>query len=277
MSRDEIIRGLTDLLTRQEQVKIDVSAITEDTRIDRIGFDSISILDFIYDVEDRFRVQTEIADLVDHGARGGPDRLPGSQTRRVTAARTLWYRPRVRRWCGGCRRSSPSCPTPVLLGLADGAARLAFLVWRSRRRIAVENILRAGMSPTPRGRPGHGAGRLPDPGAHDRGERHRAPPDDARELDGLRRAAGARRVEACCASRAGGSSWPAPTSATGRWRPTWPPCSSPPAPSTAPSTIRTSIAPCARSARPAAFAWCPASATIPCASCAPWSTVRSWP
>ena len=32
--------------------------------IDRIGFDSISILDFIYDVEDRFRVQTEIADLV---------------------------------------------------------------------------------------------------------------------------------------------------------------------------------------------------------------------
>ena len=47
-----------------EQVKIDVSAITEDTRIDRIGFDSISILDFIYDVEDRFRVQTEIADLV---------------------------------------------------------------------------------------------------------------------------------------------------------------------------------------------------------------------
>jgi len=65
MTRDEIVRGLTDLLTRQEQVKVDVSAITEDTRIDRIGFDSISILDFVYDVEERFRVQTEIADLVD--------------------------------------------------------------------------------------------------------------------------------------------------------------------------------------------------------------------
>lgn len=64
MSRDEIVRGLTDLLTRQEQVKIDVSAISEDTRIDGVGFDSISILDFIYDVEDRFRVRTEIADLV---------------------------------------------------------------------------------------------------------------------------------------------------------------------------------------------------------------------
>src|SRR5262245_46720989 len=64
MNRDEIVRGLRDLLTRQEQVKVDVAAITEDTRIDRIGFDSISILDFIYDVEDRFRVQTEMADLV---------------------------------------------------------------------------------------------------------------------------------------------------------------------------------------------------------------------
>jgi acyl carrier protein len=64
MTRDDIVRGLRDLLTRQEQVKVDVSAIAEDTRIDRIGFDSISILDFIYDVEDRFGVQTEIADLV---------------------------------------------------------------------------------------------------------------------------------------------------------------------------------------------------------------------
>ena len=64
MTRDDIIKGLRELLTRQEQVKVDVFSITEHTRIDRIGFDSISILDFIYDVEDRFRVQTEIADLV---------------------------------------------------------------------------------------------------------------------------------------------------------------------------------------------------------------------
>ena len=64
MTRDEIVVGLRDLLTRQEQVKVDVWSITENTRLDRIGFDSISILDFIYDVEDRFRIQTEIADLV---------------------------------------------------------------------------------------------------------------------------------------------------------------------------------------------------------------------
>jgi acyl carrier protein len=64
MTRDEIVQGLRDLQTRQEQVKVDVSLIAEDTRIDKIGFDSISILDFIYDVEDRFGVRTEIADLV---------------------------------------------------------------------------------------------------------------------------------------------------------------------------------------------------------------------
>jgi acyl carrier protein len=64
MTREELILGLRDLLKRQEQVKVDVASITEGTAIDGIGFDSISILDFIYDVEDRFGVQTEIADLV---------------------------------------------------------------------------------------------------------------------------------------------------------------------------------------------------------------------
>ena len=64
MNREAIVQGLRDLLTQQEQVKVDVSSIGEDTPIDRIGFDSISILDFIYDVEDRFQVPMEIASLV---------------------------------------------------------------------------------------------------------------------------------------------------------------------------------------------------------------------
>jgi lauroyl/myristoyl acyltransferase len=33
----------------------------------------------------------------------------------------------------------------------DAGDRLAYVMWRSRRRIAVENILRAGVSPTPAG------------------------------------------------------------------------------------------------------------------------------
>jgi len=41
-----------------------VAAITGATRIDEIGLDSLAVLDFIYDVEDRFQIQIEIADLV---------------------------------------------------------------------------------------------------------------------------------------------------------------------------------------------------------------------
>ncbi len=64
MSRDQIVSGLKDLLRGQKQVKVDVNAIDFATRLDRLGFDSLSILDFMYDVEDHFKVRMEIADLV---------------------------------------------------------------------------------------------------------------------------------------------------------------------------------------------------------------------
>lgn len=64
MKRNEIIDVLKGMLKQQKQLKADAESITEDTRIDRIGFDSLSILDFIYDVENRFKVRTEMADLV---------------------------------------------------------------------------------------------------------------------------------------------------------------------------------------------------------------------
>ena len=64
MQRPEITASLKALLREQKQVKIDVDTIGEETRLTQVGFDSISILDFIYDVESRFNVRTEIADLV---------------------------------------------------------------------------------------------------------------------------------------------------------------------------------------------------------------------
>ena len=64
MTRDQIISVLRDLLRQQKQVKIDADSVSLDSRLDRIGFDSLSILDFMYDVEDRFKVRMEIADLV---------------------------------------------------------------------------------------------------------------------------------------------------------------------------------------------------------------------
>lgn len=64
MTHDEILGGLKELLQRHKQIKADPAALTLATRIDQIGFDSLSILDFIYDIEDRFQIQTQMADLV---------------------------------------------------------------------------------------------------------------------------------------------------------------------------------------------------------------------
>jgi acyl carrier protein len=64
MTPDELLGALKDLLKRHKQLKVDLAGIHLDTRIDSLGFDSLSILDFIYDVEDRFQIQTEMADLV---------------------------------------------------------------------------------------------------------------------------------------------------------------------------------------------------------------------
>lgn len=64
VTRDQIIDGLRDLLRQQKQIKLPLEAIHEDTRLDQIGFDSLTILDFIYDIEDRFQVPLELAELV---------------------------------------------------------------------------------------------------------------------------------------------------------------------------------------------------------------------
>ena len=64
MNRDQIVDTLKSLLGQQEKISIDLSSINEETRIDRIGFDSISILDFMYEVEEKFQTRIEVADLV---------------------------------------------------------------------------------------------------------------------------------------------------------------------------------------------------------------------
>jgi KDO2-lipid IV(A) lauroyltransferase len=68
----------------------------------------------------------------------------------VTAARTLWYRVQYM-MARGLSALVAISPLPLLLGLAHAAARLAFLFWRRRRQIAVDNILQAGLSPTAAG------------------------------------------------------------------------------------------------------------------------------
>jgi acyl carrier protein len=64
MKREEIIEALRGILKRQQGLKGDPDAIQEETPLAQIGFDSLSILDFIYDVEAHFKIRTEVAELV---------------------------------------------------------------------------------------------------------------------------------------------------------------------------------------------------------------------
>ena len=64
MTRDQIVAGLKDLLKQQKQVKLNLDLVTDDTRLQGIGFDSLALLDFIYDVESHFHARIEITDLV---------------------------------------------------------------------------------------------------------------------------------------------------------------------------------------------------------------------
>lgn len=64
-ARAEIAARLKELLRDQEEVQIDVDSLTEETEFDDIGFDSLSILDFMYEIEDRFDVQLEVKDLLE--------------------------------------------------------------------------------------------------------------------------------------------------------------------------------------------------------------------
>jgi acyl carrier protein len=64
MIRKDIVESLRDLLRRHPSLDLDVMQITEDTQIDHIGFDSLSILDFMYDVESRFEIRLEASELI---------------------------------------------------------------------------------------------------------------------------------------------------------------------------------------------------------------------
>ena len=64
MTKEKIISELRELLRKQKQLRTDIDAIGVDTRFDQIGFDSLSILDFMYEVENRFGTFPEMAELV---------------------------------------------------------------------------------------------------------------------------------------------------------------------------------------------------------------------
>ena len=59
LGRDELRTALAELIASQPDLEVDVKVIED------IGFDSISILDFMYEIEGKFGIELAVRDLVE--------------------------------------------------------------------------------------------------------------------------------------------------------------------------------------------------------------------
>ena len=64
MTRPEIIKQLLQTVKESSPEPIEWDTLTEETTIGSLGFDSLSILDLIYDVQQAFGVDFEAEELV---------------------------------------------------------------------------------------------------------------------------------------------------------------------------------------------------------------------
>jgi acyl carrier protein len=63
MTRNEILTQLKHAMKQSAKEAVNWDDITEDTKIAGIGFDSLSILDLIYDVQQVFEIEFEAEEL----------------------------------------------------------------------------------------------------------------------------------------------------------------------------------------------------------------------
>lgn len=64
MNHNEIIEKLRETMKASTQEPIDWNNVTEASRIEALGFDSLSILDLIYDIQQSFEVSFEAQDMI---------------------------------------------------------------------------------------------------------------------------------------------------------------------------------------------------------------------
>jgi acyl carrier protein len=64
MTRAEILDQLRNTMKDSSPIPADWDTLTEDTTIGELGFDSLSILDLIYDVQQSFGIDFEAEELV---------------------------------------------------------------------------------------------------------------------------------------------------------------------------------------------------------------------
>lgn len=64
MQREQIIQTLRNIVDEASVEPIDTENMNEDTTIGELGFDSLSVLDLIYDVQQSFGLDFEVQELV---------------------------------------------------------------------------------------------------------------------------------------------------------------------------------------------------------------------
>lgn len=63
MTRDQIIDRLRDVMRDSSPVQADWNTVHGDTTIESLGFDSLTILDLLYDIQQAFSIELEAEKL----------------------------------------------------------------------------------------------------------------------------------------------------------------------------------------------------------------------
>ena len=64
MNRSEILTKLGEVIVDSSATEIEWSGVTEDTTLESFGFDSLAVLDLIFDLEDSFGTSIETEDML---------------------------------------------------------------------------------------------------------------------------------------------------------------------------------------------------------------------
>ncbi|MFW6152665.1 MAG: acyl carrier protein [Verrucomicrobiota bacterium] len=65
MTKDEIIVKLRDMMKQSSQEDVDWDQVDENSEIEPLGFDSLAILDLVYDIQQEFNLEFDAEELVD--------------------------------------------------------------------------------------------------------------------------------------------------------------------------------------------------------------------
>ncbi len=65
MSDEAIISRLRDIVRESSEEEQDWDSVGADTTIESLGFDSLTILDLLYDVDQEFGIHLEAAEVID--------------------------------------------------------------------------------------------------------------------------------------------------------------------------------------------------------------------